>query len=200
MISSQTPQTQHSQQTEMSEILKKLRAMEERSQNDSHLFRQAFVSMGQNLTHMHASLQDHGQIIQVLCQNTIGANGKPLFAQGIMEKLNMSPLSPTMKLLQTSNNLQDHQNLSLSTLTDSTSSCVNLNSELNKEQQGVPISHNTSTKDEMQIENTLQDDSSSPIFEQNTQDVQMSTPEVNQRPSVEDGCRETSPPSGGKPP
>ena len=196
MISSQSLPTQQSQQTEMSDILKKLREMEERSQNDSHLFRQAFVSMGQNLNHMHASLQDHGQIIQVLCQNTIGTNGRPLFPQGTMEKLTMAPLSPTMKLLQTANNFQDHQNLSLSTLTDSTNSCVNLSSDLNKETQDTNLSQNTNTSREKQNPQNESMFSS----EQHTQDVHMSTPEANQRPSGEDGCRETAPPSGGKPP
>lgn len=124
-------QTQQSGQLEMSKTLKKLQQMEEQSQNDSHLFRQAFISMGQNLNHMHELLQDHRQIIQVLCQNTMGVNGKPLLSQAIMEKLNTTPISPTMKLLQTSTNSQDHQNLSLSTLNDLSRSCVKLKNGIN---------------------------------------------------------------------
>lgn len=138
--------------TKMSEILSKLQSMEQRSINDNHQFCQAFLSMGNSLNNMQASITDHSKIIQVLYQNTLGSNGQPLFPSNIIEKLNLPPISPNIKLIQspTSTRTQDQQTLLISTLMDSSHS--NLKNELEKETTTRNTPFSLPDQEEMQVE------------------------------------------------
>ena len=192
----------------MSQILTNLQQMEQRSIDEGHQFRQAFLTVGHNINQIQNSLQEHGNIIQLLCQNTTTQYGQPLISQDQLNKINPTSSSPNHRLLQTSQ--------SISTLTDSSHSVVDLSAEIDKEkttnlstreldQEDMTVEMNTAPYGETQSQNPAPDPSNlnseqEPHQNQNTQDVQMSLSEENQRSPREDGHRETDPPGGGQNP
>ena len=202
--SNQTMTTSSTPQNDISEILLKLQDMEQRSITDNQQFCQAFVSMGNSINNMQTTLTDHNKIIQALCQNTLDSSGQPLFSPNTIQKLNLPPISPNIKLLQSplppkTQEPQDLQTQSISTLTDSSHSIINLKNELDNEKNTHPFQ--TYKHDETNTQSIDGNDKNTPINSSDSpRDVHMSTTEEDQRPLGEDGHRETAPPGGGKNP